>query len=297
MTDKATEAQHPASQGLHRAATADVLHLVLSAQIAALDCLRPALGAIEQAACAAAAALLAGHRVIYAGAGSSGLMALADCLELAGTFGIAPDRTPMMFAGGAGALLHMQGVAEDDAAAAKADLTRIEPVSGDLVICVSSSGTTPYTIAVARGASIRGARIVGIANLPGSTLLDLADIAVLIDTGPEVIAGSTRLAAATAQKAALNMLSVLMGLRLGHVYDGYMINLTADNAKLTDRAARIVAVISGKDAAIAREALAKTGGAVKPAVLIARGADLSRAMALLAASGGHLAQALAAQDA
>lgn len=293
MAEQATEARHPGAAGLHLAPAADVLHLLLAAQVAALNSLHPALGAIEQAADAAADALHRGHRVIYAGAGSSGLMALADCLELAGTFGIAPDRTPMLLAGGAPALLHMRGAPEDDPKLAKADLAGIEPVSGDLVICISASGTTPYTLAVARGGRERGAKIVGIANVRGSALLGLADIAVLIDSGSEVIAGSTRLGAASAQKLALNMISVLMGIRLGHVHDGYMVNVVADNAKLVDRAARIVAAISGQDAAIARAALAKSGGAVKPAIMIACGADPAQALALLAQSDGHLATALA----
>ena len=116
---------------------------------------------------------------------------------------------------------------------------------------------------------------------------------MLLDTGPELVAGSTRLGAGTAQKIALNLISTLAGLKLGHVHDGYMVNVVADNAKLRDRAARIVAAISGADDGAARAALEATAGAVKPAVLIAAGArDRGHADALLAASGGHVGPAL-----
>ena len=141
---------------------------------------------------------------------------------------------------------------------------------------------------MAREAAACGATIVGFANVAGSALLDLADIPVLLDTGPEVVSGSTRMGAATAQKAALNLLSALVGVRLGHVHDGYMVNLIADNAKLVDRAARIVADISGVSRAMAEAALAQTGGAVKPAILVARGQSPAEAKAALAESGGHL---------
>ncbi|EEW26521.1 N-acetylmuramic acid 6-phosphate etherase [Rhodobacter ferrooxidans] len=294
MAERPTEARHPSAEGLHAVPAAEVFSRLLNAQADAVDALRPALPALEKAAEAAARALAGGGRMAYAGAGSSGLMALADCLELAGTFGIPPDRTPMLFAGGASALLHMTGAVEDDPALAETDLARAALGPGDVVICLSASGGTPYTLAVARGAKARGAQVIGIANVAGSALLDMADFPLLLDTGPEVVAGSTRMAAATAQKVALNLMSVLVGIRLGHVHDGYMVNVVADNAKLRDRAARIVAAISGQDIAVARDALEQSEGAVKPAILIARGTAPEHARAALDASGGHLAPALAA---
>jgi N-acetylmuramic acid 6-phosphate etherase len=198
----------------------------------------------------------------------------------------------MLFAGGAAALLHMTGAVEDDPALAEADLAALAPQQGDVLLCLSASGSTPYTLIIARAAKAAGATIVGIANVAPSALLDLADIPVLLDTGPEVVAGSTRMGAGTAQKIALNMLSVLVGLQLGHVHEGYMVNVTADNAKLIDRAARIVAALSGADHATATTALHQTGGAVKPATLIAAGATPQAAAAALAAHDGHLGPAL-----
>ena len=292
MAESSTEARHPASEGFHTLAGQEALAVLLDAQVEALDALRPTIPALERVADAAAASLRAGGKLGYAGAGSSGLMALADCLELAGTFGIAPERTPMMLAGGTQSLLRLTGSVEDDPALALADLDRSGLGAGDTLLCLSASGRTPYALAMAEAARARGVTVAGFANVAGSALLTLADIPVLVATGPEVISGSTRMGAATAQKVALNMVSVLAAMRLGHVHDGYMVNLVADNIKLIDRAARIVAAIAGvsRDEAVA--ALARTDGAVKPAILVARGMAPGAAGAALAASGGHLAPLL-----
>jgi N-acetylmuramic acid 6-phosphate etherase len=294
MTDRPTEARHPQSQGLHALPGDVAMGHLLDAQLSALAMVRPAIPALVAVADAGAAALRTGHKMAYAGAGSSGLMALSDCLELFGTFGIPPPQTPMMFAGGAAALLTMTGAVEDDPALALQDFTRAGIGKGDVVLCLSASGTTPYTLEIARLARAHGATVAGFANVPGSALLALSDLPVCIETGPEVVSGSTRMGAATAQKVALNMLSVRVGIRLGHVLDGYMVNVVADNAKLLDRAARIVASLAGCGMHGARDALARSGGAVKPAVLIAAGATPDAAQAALSDSGGALGPALSA---
>ena len=287
-----TEDKHPSAHGL-QAVPADVaLSRMLDAQQGAVAAIRPAVPALARAAEIAAGVLKGRHRLGYAGAGSSGLMALSDRLELAGTFGIAPERTPMLFAGGTDALSHMVGGVEDDLALAGRDLAASGLGAGDAVICLSASGRTPYTVEVARQAKARGVTVIAIANVAGSPLLADADVAILIETGAEVVAGSTRLGAATAQKVALNMLSVQLGIHLGHVHEGYMVNLVADNAKLVDRAARIVAAVSGVAPQEARAALGQTAGAVKPAILIAAGADPAQAAGLLDRHGGHLGPAL-----
>ena len=289
MAERSTEARHPGSAGLHIASGAEALTRLLDAQAAALEAVRPAIPALERVADAAADALRAGGKLAYVGAGSSGLMALSDCLELAGTFGIAPDRTPVLFAGGAAALLHMTGAVEDDPALARADFAAAGLRAGDMALCLSASGGTPYTLEGAALARAAGGTGAGIANVAGSALLRAADLPVLLETGPEIVTGSTRMGAATAQKAALNMLSALVGIRLGHVHDGYMVNVVADNAKLRDRAARIVCALSGADMDSSRAALETTGGAVKPAVLVARGRTAAGAAEDLASSRGHLA--------
>ncbi len=292
MAERTTEGLHPLSAGLHDAAPDQVLARALAAQEGALAAVRPALSALVAAADLAATALRGGGKLAYAGAGSSGLMALADCLEMLGTFGISPDRTPMLFAGGADALLKMTGGVEDDPALAATDLARAALGPQDVVIAVSASGSTPYTLAVIQGARQAGVKVIGIANVADSALLQHADVPVFLDTGAEIVAGSTRLGAATAQKVAMNLISVLVGVQLGHVHDGMMVNLIADNAKLRDRAARIVARIAGVDTGIARVALNRANGAVKPAVLVARGATPDAALARLNSAGGMLAKAL-----
>ncbi|MFN7224508.1 MAG: N-acetylmuramic acid 6-phosphate etherase [Paracoccaceae bacterium] len=292
MSERRTESHHPLSDGLHAISEAEVLSRILTCQTVALGVLTPAFPQIVRAAQAGAKALRDGGKMGYAGAGSSGLMALADCLELPGTFGISPDRVPMLFAGGVQALLHMQGGVEDDESLALADLDHASLAQGDVILCLAASGGTPYTMTIAKAAKARGVLVVGFANVTEAPLLGIADIAVVLDTGPEIVTGSTRMAAGTVQKVALNMLSVLVGINLGHVHDGYMVNLTADNSKLIDRAARIVAAISGADEDSARDALAQTLGAVKPAVLVARGLSPDQADSALSGTGGHLAPLL-----
>lgn len=292
MAGYSTEERHPSSHGLQAVSAEVALSRLLDAQQAAIGAIRPAMPALARAAQIATDVLREGRRLGYAGAGSSGLMALSDRLELAGTFGIAPERTPMLFAGGAEALSHMVGGVEDDTGLALRDLLASGLDAGDAVICLSASGRTPYTVEIARQAKAQGVTVIAIANVAGSPLLDGADVAILIETGAEVVAGSTRLGAATAQKVALNMLSVLLGIGLGHVHEGYMVNVVADNAKLVDRATRIVAAVSGVAPDKARAALDRTLGAVKPAILIAAGADPATAAGLLDRHGGHLGPAL-----
>lgn len=293
MTLRRTETPHRYARGLQALPAQAILTRLLEGQQEAAAAVASALPAIEAAAQAATAALKAGGKLGYAGAGSSGLMALADALELAGTFGIAADRTPALFAGGAEALLAMTGAVEDETGSAAQDVEAAGLGAGDALIAVSASGTTPYTLAAAEAARARAVAVIGIANSAGAPLLALASAPVLLDTGPEVVAGSTRMGAATAQKIALNMISTLTGLSLGHVHDGYMVNVIADNAKLRERARRIVADISGAAPETAAAALSATAGAVKPAVLIAAGApDAAAAARLLDRSGGHLGPAL-----
>ncbi len=293
MTLVTTEARHPDAAGLQDRPPAEAAAILLDAQIAAAAAVRPALAAISAAAKAAADALAGGGRLGYAGAGSSGVMALSDALELAGTFGIPPEKSPALLAGGAASLLHMTGAVEDDPALAAADLAAARLGAGDALIAVSASGATSYTLAALDAARANGVFVIGVANVAGSSMLARADIAILLDTGAEVVSGSTRMGAATAQKIALNLISTLAALRLGHVHDGMMVNVVADNAKLRDRAQRIVAAVSGAGPEAAASALDATAGAVKPAILVAAGApDAAAADRLLAETGGRLGPAL-----
>ncbi len=294
MAEKRTEALHRQAGGLDEQPPATVLRMLADAQIEAAATVRDAIPALAVAAEVVAATLASGRRLAYAAAGSSGLMALADALELPGTYGIPRDRIVILFAGGAAALQDMAGAPEDDAPAAARELRAAGLGAGDCLSAVSASGSTPYAVGALEEAVRLGMRTVAIANNEGSRLLELAEAPVLLATPPEVIAGSTRMGAGTAQKIALNMLSTLAAVKLGHVHDGYMVNLFADNAKLRGRAARIVAAISGCSEDRALAALGRTGGRVKPAVLLAAGAaDAGTADRLLDGAGGRLRPALA----
>lgn len=290
MTAHRTEALHPMAHGLDALPGGEVLSILLDSQEGAIEAVRAALPALERAAELMADCLGMGGRICYAGAGSSALMANADALELPGTFGIRPERISLAMAGGIPTGTAMAGDVEDDAAAGE----RIgEGLGvGDLVIAVSASGNTPFAVGLAQAAKARGARIVTIANNSPAALFDVADVCVHLSTPPEVIAGSTRMGAGTAQKVALNLMSTLMGIKLGQVHDGMMVGLVADNAKLRARARAMVAEIAGVDASAAKQALSAAHGAVKPAVLVALGASAPQAAAILHDSNGNLRAAM-----
>ncbi|MBA3446508.1 MAG: N-acetylmuramic acid 6-phosphate etherase [Pseudaminobacter sp.] len=294
MAQTRTEALHKDAAGLDIQPATTVLRLLADAQIEAARAVSGAIGEIAQAASMVAECLSSGGRVAYAAAGSSGLMALADGLELPGTYGLARDRIVILLAGGTGALSNLAGGPEDDAGQGASDVADAGLSRGDCLIAVSASGSTPYAVGALEEAKAKGLRTIAIANNPGSPVLEMADVAILLSTPPEVIAGSTRMGAGTAQKIALNMLSTLAAIHLGHVHDGHMVNLHADNLKLRKRAAGIVAAIAGCGRDEAARLLDRADGAVKPAILLAAGAaDIASAKQLLAGTGHKLRPALA----
>ncbi|KGD98232.1 N-acetylmuramic acid 6-phosphate etherase [Rhizobium sp. YS-1r] len=291
MSKNATEARHGKAEGLDMRAPAEILELLAAAQQEAAKAVDRAIPAIAEAADLMAATLKSGGKLVYVGAGSAGLVAMTDALELPGTYGIAPEKLVVLFAGGLSPVTDLPGGPEDDPVLGQRDADVI--FAEDCVICVSASGSTPYTVAVAEVARARGAKLVAIANNAGARLFDGADVAILLETPPEVVAGSTRMGAGTAQKMAFNMLSTLAAVKLGHVHDGHMVNLRADNDKLQARAARMVADIAGIDFEEARAWFGAADGSVKVAVLLAAGAaDAEAAKALLARSGEVLRAAL-----
>lgn len=288
-----TEAIVETALGLDTKPDAEVLGALLDGQRRAIESVAAAIPALSRAARLGVEALESGGRLVYLGAGSPALMSLADALELPQTYGIAYDRIVLILADGESIATRLNGVREDDADGARADIRAAAVGPGDCVIATSASGTTPYTLEGLRAARAAGAKTVGIAGNAGAPLLADADVGVLLDTGPEVISGSTRMGAGTAQKAALNMLSTLIGVRLNHVYDGMMVNVRADNDKLRGRAARIVTTITGASAETAAFALQQSEGEVKPAILIAAGArSLADAVTLLGATKGNVRAAL-----
>lgn len=290
-----TEGRHDQAKGLDERQPLDALKVLADGQKAAAAVVDGALADIAAAARLAADALLSGGRLVYVGAGSSGLMAMADALELPGTYGIPRDRIVILLAGGAASLEDLAGGYEDDRALAVGDAEAVKIDSKDCVIAVSASGSTPYALAIAAYAQGQGAKVVAMANNPGAVLFDAADVSILLQTPPEVISGSTRMGAGTAQKIAFNMFSTLVGILLGHVHDGHMVNLKADNIKLKGRACRIVSDISGVGLDEAERLLARSEGSVKEAVLLAAGvSDAGAAKTALIRSGQSLRRALKA---
>jgi N-acetylmuramic acid 6-phosphate etherase len=271
-----------------------ILDVLAEGQARAIESVRRARAALAAAAQATIGQLLGGGRLIYAGAGSSIRIAAQDGSELPATFGFAPERLVYLIAGGRDALVEGRGSAEDDEAAAVRAVEANDLRAADVLIAVSASGSTPYTLAAAKAARARGTVVVGIANNRSAPLLKESSHPVLLESGPEVIAGSTRLGAGTAQKCALGLLSTLVNIRLGAVYGGLMINLRADNAKLKARARAMVARIAKVDERRAEKALDESHGEVASAALICAGAEgLAQAQALLAQAKGNLRLALA----
>ena len=215
-------------------------------------------------------AIRAGGNIVYAAAGSSGLQCLADGLEVPPTFGVPSSRIKIFRAGGFEDMTVPKEGAEDDADEARDAASVIGP--DDCVICMAASGNTIYPNVIMNIARARGATTIGVSNNPDTLLLAGSDIPVLLHTPPEVVAGSTRLGSGTAQKIALNLMSTLMGIKLGHVMNGLMVNVATSNIKLKKRAEGIVMDITGCDAETAHANLIQADWGVKQAVLITSGA-------------------------
>ncbi|MEM8703130.1 MAG: N-acetylmuramic acid 6-phosphate etherase [Pseudomonadota bacterium] len=289
MTLPTTEDRDPQSIGLSAKSDEEVLAVILQRQILALEATRDAIPQITRAAASLHSAAASGGKIGYAGAGSAGLTALADCLELPGTFGFPADRMCILYAGGAENLMNLAGVYEDDAQAGRKDFEDSGLGTGDILIAVSASGKTPYTLSAVAAANGAGTVTIGIANNADAPLMREATHAILLQTPPEVIAGSTRLGAASAQKAALNMMSTLVALRLGHAVRGHMVNLVADNEKLRQRAQRILQDLTNCTPDDAANALQNAEGRVKTAALmLLKGLDVDTAERTLALHDGNL---------
>jgi N-acetylmuramic acid 6-phosphate etherase len=274
-------------------APADILEAMIGGQFSAVAAVRAALPAMEHAALAMEARLRSGGRLIYVGAGTSGRLAVQDGAELMPTFGWPRDRLLLLIAGGEEAMTRAVEGAEDESDCAN-ELVRDHAVDArDVMVAVAASGTTPFTLSCLRAAKRVGALTIGIANNPDTPLLREAGLGMLLDTGPEPIAGSTRMNAGTAQRVALSLLSTLVMIRLGHVYRGVMVDVQAANTKLTTRKREMLVYLTGKPEDEANSALQRANGSVKLAVLLLRGSTLETARALLDRTGGQLRDAIA----
>jgi N-acetylmuramic acid 6-phosphate etherase len=287
-----TEHVDPRFTDLDAWPTGQAVEAMWQGQMDAAAVLKAVLPNIAAAADAAALRLGASGRLIYAGAGTSGRIAVQDGAELLPTFGWPTERTVFALAGGQGALIAAVEDAEDDAADGAAQIAQAKCGPSDVVIGVSASGSTPFTLGAIREAQQRGALTVGLACNPDSALLVAAEHALLLETGSEVLAGSTRMKAGTAQKIALNLISTAVMIRLGRVYKGQMVDMRSTNAKLRKRAVEMVASLADCSETDAAVALKICGGQIKPAVLVASGLTVEQAKARLAARGGNLRGAL-----
>jgi N-acetylmuramic acid 6-phosphate etherase len=288
----ATEIADPRYEELDAWPLGIALSALWEAQLDAAAAVRPTLPAIAAAVTAALPCLRRGGRLAYTGAGTSGRIAAQDAAELGPTFGWPDSRLVLLIAGGLAALTQATEDAEDDSAAARRAVTHHGIGSNDVVLGIAASGRTPFTCACLETARHYGAVTIAVANSPGTPLLTTAAHAILIETGAEPIAGSTRMKAGTAQKIVLNLFSTAVMLGLGRTYRGRMTDLRATNAKLRARALSMLRELTGTAEAPALAALDKAGGNVKLAVLILYGLDLTAALALLDRHGGNLRSAL-----
>jgi N-acetylmuramic acid 6-phosphate etherase len=270
----------------------DILEAMIEGQFTAVAAVRQARPAIEQASLAIETRLRNGGRLVYAGAGTSGRLAVQDGAELMPTFNWPQDRLLLLLAGGKEALLRAVEGAEDESEHAKRLVKQHRINENDVVIAVAASGTTPFTLACLREGKRRGALAVGIANNRDTPILTEADHAIWLETGAEPIAGSTRMKAGTAQRITLNLLSSLVMILLGRVHRGLMVDVQVLNEKLMRRAETMLHRLTGRDQGEVRDALKRANGSVKLAVLLLHGCAVPEATQLLERTGGQLRAAL-----
>ena len=289
----ATEDVDPRFVDLDAWSLPSAMEAMWEGQLAAVAAVGRALPAITAATHAATEALGDRGRLVYVGAGTSGRVAVQDGAELPPTFAWPPERLRFIIAGGEGALIASVEGAEDDVADAVKQIDDVRLSPHDVVIAVAASGTTPFTVAALREASTYRTVTIGVANNPGTALLTSAKYPVLVETGRELIAGSTRMKAGTAQKVVLNLISSGVMLRLGRVFRGMMVNMQTTNTKLKRRAELMVAQIAGCDQAQAACALEQAEGDIKLATLLVLGYDKAEAEGILASHKGNLRRVFA----
>jgi N-acetylmuramic acid 6-phosphate etherase len=293
INQMATEEVDPRFADLDGWSLTSAMEAMWEGQLAAVAAIGQALPAITAATEAASTALGDRGRIVYIGAGTSGRVAVQDGAELMPTFAWPGERVRFIVAGGDSAFVTSIEGAEDDIDDAVKQIEAARLTPHDVVIAVAASGTTPFTIAALQQAGSSGAVTIGVANNPGTALLAAAKFPILIETGPELIAGSTRMKAGTAQKVVLNLISSGIMLRLGRVYRGMMVNMSPTNAKLRRRAEAMVAQIAHCDPSQAASSLDQAEGDIKTAVLLALGIDRAEAETILMRCDGNLRRVFA----
>lgn len=283
-----TERRNPRTAGIDLAGALEIVDLINAEDRTVADAVHAQRDAIAAVLSAAEEVMRSGGRLFYAGAGTSGRLGVLDASEIPPTFGAPPDLVQGVIAGGAAALTRSQEGAEDRPDGARDDLDQAGVRAGDLVIGIAASGTTPYVRGALQHARTLGARTAIIAcSPPPADTLAAADIAIVVLTGPEVVTGSTRMKAGTATKLVLNTITTGAMIRLGKTYGNLMVDLQASNAKLRDRAERIVCEVCGVTAEEARDVLRGADGNVKLAIVMKKlGLGAQDARAALAREGG-----------
>lgn len=272
--------------------TAEMVGAMYEGQLAAAAAVRGALDAICAAVEDAVPALQQGGRIVYVGAGTSGRIGVQDGTELPPTYNWPADRLVFAIAGGLDALVQSTEGAEDNEDAGAQSMAEAKVGTNDVVIGIAASGTTPFTIGALRAAKAAGAVTIAIASNPGAPLFEVARHRILADTGTEVVAGSTRMKAGTAQKIVLNLFSTAAMVKMGRIYRGLMVDMRARNAKLRRRAEAIVGEILGCTREQAAHCLDQANGDVKTAILVGLGIDRNEATLLLQRHGGNLRTAI-----
>ncbi|MDT0470892.1 N-acetylmuramic acid 6-phosphate etherase [Streptomyces griseoviridis] len=290
-----TEAFRPELADIDRLPTAEIARLMNAEDTTVPAAVATALPRIAAAIDAVAARMARGGRLVYAGAGTAGRLGVLDASECPPTFNTGPGQVVGLIAGGPEAMVTSVEGAEDSAELARADLDALKIGPDDTVVGVSASGRTPYAIGAVAHARAAGALTVGLSCNAGSPLAAAAEHGIEVVVGPELLTGSTRLKAGTAQKLVLNMISTITMIRLGKTYGNLMVDVRASNEKLRARSRRIVALATGAGDDEIERALTATGGEVKPAILVVLGGvDGPTAARLLEESGGLLRAALRA---
>jgi len=288
-----TETPSRAHAALDLYPTDELVKVFVDDQAGAVQAVRAAGARIAAAVDAALPRMQAGGRLVYVGAGTSGRLGVLDSVELYPTFSWPHERAVALLAGGNGAMFAAVEGAEDDAGQGMADLAALGIGPHDVVLGIAASGSTPYVLGALRAARAAGALTLGLANNPHAPLLAAAEIGILLDTGAEVVSGSTRLKAGTAQKIALNTFSSALMVRLNKVYGNLMVDLKATNAKLVWRAIRLTSFATGADEDAARATLEACGFHVKTAIVaLSKQTSVEQAQALLEAARGSVRQAL-----
>src|SRR5215204_404697 len=265
-----TEQENPRSKDLSSQSTAEIVALMNDEDATVAAAVQRVLGDVVAAVDEIAARLSKGGRLFYTGTGTSGRLGVLDASECPPTFGVSPELVQGVIAGGYDACYRAVEASEDNAEAGAADLQARGFAAGDVLVGIAASGRTPYTVGAVKFAREIGAFTVGLTCVPGSPITEAAELSIVPVVGPEVVTGSSRLKAGTAQKMVLNMISTATMVRLGYVTGNRMTNMRPSNVKLRARSERILAAETGLDEGAARAALSAAGGDLRVALVMSR---------------------------